>query len=109
MERLVGEIERSFAEVEERLQDPEVLGDQRQLADLGRRHRRLSEAHALATAWRDARQQIDDAGEMLESETDAETRSYLQGELEAARERCRSSRSRSGSRWSSATRPTTRT
>jgi peptide chain release factor 1 len=87
MERLVDEIERSFAEVEERLQDPEVLSDPRQLADLGRRHRRLSEAHALATAYRDARQQIDDAGELLESESDAETRSYLLGELDAARER----------------------
>src|SRR5437868_288904 len=46
MERLVGEIERSFAEVEERLQDPAILGDQRQLADLGRRHSRLSDASA---------------------------------------------------------------
>ena len=62
MERLVGEIERSFAEVEDRLQDPAILGDQRQLADLGRRHSRLSEARALATAYRAARQQIDDAG-----------------------------------------------
>jgi peptide chain release factor 1 len=87
MERLVEEIERSFAEVEERLQDPEVLADPRQLADLGRRHRRLSDAHALATAYRDARQQIDDAGELLESESDAETRSYLLSELDAARER----------------------
>src|SRR6476619_7130239 len=87
MERLVEEIERSFAEVEERLKDPEVLVDPRQLADLGRRHRRLSEAHALASAYREARQQIDEAGEMLESESDSETRSYLQSELEAARER----------------------
>ena len=86
MERLVGEIERSFAEVEERLQDPAILGDQRQLADLGRRHSRLSEARALATAYRAARQQIDDAGEMLETEGDAETRTFLLGELEEARE-----------------------
>ena len=86
MERLVGEIERSFAEVEERLQDPAILGDQRQLADLGRRHSRLSEAHQLAIAYRAARQQIDDAGELLESETDPETRTFLLGELEAARE-----------------------
>ena len=86
MERLVGEIERSFAEVEDRLQDPAILGDQRQLADLGRRHSRLSEARALATAYRAARQQIDDAGEMLESETDPETRTFLLGELDTARE-----------------------
>ena len=86
MERLVGEIERSFAEVEERLQDPAILGDQRQLADLGRRHSRLSEANELAAAYRDARLQIDDAGEMLETETDPETRTFLLGELETARE-----------------------
>jgi peptide chain release factor 1 len=86
MERLVGEIERSFAEVEERLQDPAILGDQRQLADLGRRHSRLSEANELAHAYRAARQQIDDAGEMLESESDSDTRTFLLDELEAARE-----------------------
>jgi peptide chain release factor 1 len=86
MERLVGEIERSFAEVEERLQDPAILGDQRQLADLGRRHSRLAEAHELAAAYREARKQIDDAGEMLESESDAETRTFLLEELESARE-----------------------
>jgi peptide chain release factor 1 len=86
MERLVGEIERSFAEVEERLQDPAILGDQRQLADLGRRHSRLSEASELAAAYRAARLQIDDAGEMLESESDADTRAFLLDELEAARE-----------------------
>ncbi len=85
MERLVGEIERSFAEVEERLQDPAILGDQRQLADLGRRHSRLSKANALAAAYRGARLQIDDAGEMLETETDGETRTFLLDELETAR------------------------
>src|SRR5262249_54595738 len=47
----------------------------------------VCEANAVASAYRDARQQIEDAGELLDSESDAETRSYLLSELEAARER----------------------
>ncbi len=85
MERLVGEIERSFAEVQERLGDPEVYGDPRRLADAGRQHSRLQEANALATRWRAARAQVADAAEMLGDDTDAETREYLLAELEEAR------------------------
>jgi peptide chain release factor 1 len=85
MEPLVAEIERAFAEVEQQLQDPAVFGDRRLQVELGRRHRRLQEAHALAVRWRAARAQIADAGEMLDGERDPETRAYLQAELEAAR------------------------
>jgi peptide chain release factor 1 len=85
MERLVAEIERAFAEVERTLQDPAVLQDQRRLADAGRQHRRLSEAHDLARRWREARQQVADAQEMLDGEADAATREYAQDELESAR------------------------
>ena len=85
MEPLVVEIERSFEDVERSLGDPAVLGDPQQLAEAGRRHRRLQEAYALAQQWRRAREQIADAQEMLEGETDPETRAYLQAELEQAR------------------------
>ncbi len=85
LEGLVGEIERSFAEVEQALQDPAVLSDQRQLAEAGRRHRRLQEPHALALRWRQAREQAEDAAEMIEATDDPEMRSYLQAELEKAR------------------------
>ena len=85
MEPLVAEIERAFAEVEQQLQDPAVFGDRQLQIELGRRHRRLADAHTLAVRWRAARAQIADATEMLEGERDAETRAYLQAELEEAR------------------------
>ncbi len=85
-ERLVGEIERAFAEVEERFQDPETLSDPRLLADTGRQHHRLSIARDLAKRYRQAKQQVADATEMLAVEEDAETRAFLQSELEQARD-----------------------
>ncbi len=87
MERLVEQIERSFAEAERELADPEVLADHRRLADAGRRHRRLQEAHGLARDWRDATATIADAEAGLADEQDPELRSFLQDELAAARER----------------------
>ncbi len=86
IEGLIAEIERTFAEIESDLQDPSILTDQRRLADTGRRHRRLSHAMALATRWREARAQARDAQEMLQGEADADTKAYLQEELEQARE-----------------------
>jgi peptide chain release factor 1 len=85
MERLVAEIERAYADAEQALVDPAVLGDQRRYADAARQHRRLSEAHDLARRWRQAQGDQSDALELLAGETDAETRSYLQEQLEAAR------------------------
>ena len=83
----MAEIERAFAEVEERLQDPDVVSDLRNLADLGRQHRRLGEAAAIARRWRQARGQVADAAELLTAgEGDADTRAFLQSELEEARE-----------------------
>jgi peptide chain release factor 1 len=85
MERLVEEIERAYADVEQRLGDPEVIGDPRQLAEAGRQHARLHEAHDLAVRWRAAREQVADAAELLQDESDAEAREYLTGQLEEGR------------------------
>ena len=48
MQRLVTQIERSFEEAEQELADPAVLSDHKRLAEVGRTHRRLQEAHELA-------------------------------------------------------------
>ena len=87
MERLVGEIERSFAEVEERLQDPAILGDQRQLADLGRRHSRLSEANAARRRLPRRRGSRSTTRARCSRPRPTPRRArFLLGELEAARE-----------------------
>jgi peptide chain release factor 1 len=84
-ERLVEEIERAYADVEQQLGDPAVIGDPRQLAEAGRQHARLQDAHGLAVRWRAARTQVADAAELMADETDPATREYLTGELEDAR------------------------
>jgi peptide chain release factor 1 len=85
MERLVEEIERAYADVEQRFGDPEVIGDPRQLAEAGRQHARLQTAHGLAVRWRTAREQVADAAELLQDESDAEGREYLMAQLEEGR------------------------
>jgi peptide chain release factor 1 len=85
MERLVGEIERKFAEVERTLEDPTLPQDQRRFAEVGRQYARLNETMTLTRRWREAQQQVEEAQELLEGETDADTRDYLHEQLESAR------------------------
>ena len=61
IERLVDELERSYAEVQERLADPAVYNDHRQAAAAGRRLKGLETPKRLADGWRQARADLDDA------------------------------------------------
>lgn len=79
---LVDEIGRALHEVEETLQDPAVIGDSRRLAEAGRRHSRLLAADRIAQRWRDATSEIADAQELLADGIDAETKAYLEAEVE---------------------------
>jgi protein subunit release factor A len=54
MQDLVEEVERSFAETQERLSDPSVYNDHREAAEVGRRLKELEAAHKLAQEWLDA-------------------------------------------------------
>jgi len=86
MEELGTQIEQALADVERELSDPDVSSDLQRMAQLGRRHKELSEQAALGQRWRTASQGIDDAREMLESESDPEMRSYLEAELASSEE-----------------------
>jgi peptide chain release factor 1 len=61
IERLVDEVERSYAEAQERMADPAVYNDHRQAAETGRKLKELEGAVKLAEAWRSARADLDDA------------------------------------------------
>ncbi|MGH3136635.1 MAG: peptide chain release factor 1 [Gaiellaceae bacterium] len=61
IERLVDELERSYAEVQERLADPAVYNDHRQAAEAGRRLKELETPKKLADAWRRAHADLEDA------------------------------------------------
>jgi peptide chain release factor 1 len=61
IERLVDELDRSYAEAQERLSDPAVYNDHRQAADAGRRLKELERPKRLADEWRQAREDLDAA------------------------------------------------
>jgi len=61
IERLVDELDRSYAEAQERMSDPEVYNDHRQAADAGRRLKELEAPKRLADEWRQARDDLDAA------------------------------------------------
>jgi protein subunit release factor A len=51
-EELVDELERSYAETQERMSDPAVYNDHREAAEVGRRLKELEGPHKLALEWR---------------------------------------------------------
>ncbi len=61
IERLVDELDRSYAEAQERLSDPAVYNDHRQAADAGRRLKELEAPKRLADEWRQARDDLEAA------------------------------------------------
>ncbi|MBM3678527.1 MAG: PCRF domain-containing protein, partial [Actinobacteria bacterium] len=75
LEQLVDELERSYAELQEKQADPSVYSDHRKAAELGRRLKELEPAHRIARAWREARDDVEAARE------DADLRELL-GEAE---------------------------
>jgi peptide chain release factor 1 len=89
IERLVEQIESRFGELSEQMSDPEVIGDQRRYAEVGRAYRALEPAHRLAVEWRRATDDAAGARELLaEDGDDSELRELLHtseerlGELE---------------------------
>jgi peptide chain release factor 1 len=58
---LVDELERSYAETQERLSDPAVYNDHKQAADVGRRLKELEAPHRLAQDWLSTRDDLEAA------------------------------------------------
>ncbi|HEV8103677.1 MAG TPA: peptide chain release factor 1 [Gaiellaceae bacterium] len=61
LDDLVAELDRSYAEAQERLSDPEVYNDHREAAEVGRRLKELEAAWKLAQEWKQARADLDAA------------------------------------------------
>jgi peptide chain release factor 1 len=84
IEALVEQINARFAELEQQIVDPEVIGDRQRYAEVGREYARLKDAHELAQEWERATDDAAGARELLEEgDDDAEVRQLL----ETARER----------------------
>jgi peptide chain release factor 1 len=70
IERLVEQIESRFAELSQQMADPEVIGDNRRYAEVGRAYRALEPAHALALEWRRTADDAAGARELLAEDGD---------------------------------------
>jgi peptide chain release factor 1 len=58
IDQLVEDLERSYAEAQERMSDPAVYNDHRQAADAGRRLKELAGPYRLAQQWRRAQEDL---------------------------------------------------
>ena len=63
LDDLITELERSYAETQQRLSDPAVYNDHREAADAGRRLKTLERPYALAQEWRARRDDLEAARE----------------------------------------------
>jgi peptide chain release factor 1 len=61
IEALVEEVERSYVETQERMNDPSIYNDHRQAAEVGRRLKELEAANKLAREWREVSSDLDAA------------------------------------------------
>ena len=59
LDDLVAELDRSYAEAQDRLSDPAVYNDHREAADVGRRLKELEAPWKLAQQWKQARADLD--------------------------------------------------
>ena len=82
IDELVADLERSYRETQERMNDPAVYNDHREAAEVGRRLKELEAPYKLAQEWRSARDDLEAArGEPELRELVPETEQRL-GELE---------------------------
>jgi peptide chain release factor 1 len=76
LDELVSELDRSYAEAQERMSDPAVYNDHREAADVGRRLKELEGPWKLAQQWKQARADLDASrgdAELAEMAADLET------------------------------------
>jgi peptide chain release factor 1 len=88
LDELVSELDRSYADAQERMSDPAVYNDHREAAEVGRRLKELEGPWKLAQEWKQARDDLDaarDDGELLEMVPDYEAEvARLEEELKLA-------------------------
>jgi peptide chain release factor 1 len=63
MNSLIDELERSYADAQERMSDPTIFSDHHAAADAGRRLKELEGPYKLAQEWRSTREDLDAARE----------------------------------------------
>ncbi len=77
IEQLVEQIEARFAELEQQMSDPAVIGDRERYAEVGREYRELEPARELAREYSTLKDDLEGARELLEEGEDAELRKVV--------------------------------
>jgi peptide chain release factor 1 len=72
IDTLVEELERSYADAQERMNDPDLYSDRNAAADAGRRLKELEAPYRLAVEWREASGDLEAARELGDSDLVAE-------------------------------------
>ena len=109
VEELVTQIEQALADVERELSDRAVSSDLQRMAQLGRRHKELSEQAALGQRWRAASRGSRTRAGCSRARATPRCAPTSKASSPPARRRSRRSRRSCGSRSSSATRTTVAT
>ncbi len=77
IEQLVEQIQTRFAELEQQMSDPEVIGDRERYAEVGREYRELGPARALAGEYMILKDDLEGARELLAEGEDEELRGVV--------------------------------
>jgi len=78
IDALVEDLERSYADAQERMNDPDLYSDRNAAADAGRRLKELEGPHKLAVEWREASGDLEAARELGDSDLVAEYEAEVQ-------------------------------
>ena len=76
------QIEKNYIELGEKLSDPAVIQDYNKFRDLSKQRKSMEETVNLYYKWKEATDAIEDAKEMIHSESDPEMKEFLKNEME---------------------------
>jgi len=78
IDALVEDLERSYADAQERMNDPDLYSDRNAAADAGRRLKELEGPHKLAVEWREANGDLEAARDLDDADLVAEYEAEVQ-------------------------------
>lgn len=81
------EVEKTYAEVQTRMADPDIVSDPSEMQSLGKKHNELAPIMDAWAEYKKISKELDDSREMAESETDPELRAMAKDELGPLEER----------------------
>ena len=76
------QIEKKYKELGETLSDPAIIQDYNKFKDLSKQRKSMEDTVELYYAWKKAVDAIEDAKEMMHSESDEEMKAFLKAEIE---------------------------